>query len=540
MSARPVPPKQPRTRAWLGVARTVAILTGAAFATSLLAQDIPRSSSLHEYIPPDPAEDAKMSTTTLVGDLPAAIETPSGIATAPDPTKPPDTNHLYGGGTTDDSPDSTYPPDADTRQPEVENYEDPFSPSTSPFKRLRAFDSADENYLLRVASTKLEQVPENGELADGEEPFYADFSVDLIADQPVRIPAVGPNQRILKVHLNPAVDHTILRDGAENLFIRGAKQARVHVVMEISVPRAVFGSPIPDVTPHSLDRFVAEQPLSHRVAAKKVEDAIGITGGESYSTMVRMLVDYFRAFEPSNETPHEHGNVYLDLALSKKGVCRHRAFAFLITALDLKIPTRMVVNEAHAWVEVFDGHLWHRIDLGGASLNLDTQPDLTRPQYSPPTDPFNWPANSQNGSGQNLATQTRANNGGTSVDNTNNGNDPGNNGSSATPGNNGSTSSSDLPAARIELESGDKTIRRGSSIHLKGKVEAKDPCANVRVNVKLKPEGRPTTVPVGALSTDENGHFDGAVVVPRDIATGDYSLILSTPGDKVCGPGESE
>lgn len=533
--------KASRYRVLVGFARTFVVAAGAIFATTLLAEDIPRSSSLHEYIPPDPVEDAKMSTTTLVGDLPAAIETPSGIATAPDPLKPPDTNHLYGGGTTDDSPDSTYPPDSDTRQPEVENYEDPFSPSTSPFKRLRAFDSADENYLLHVASTKLEQVSENGELADGDEPFYADFSVDLIADQPVRIPAVGPNQRILKVHLNPAVDHTILRDGAENLFIRGAKQARVHVVMQISLPRATFGSAIPDVAPHSLDRYVTEQPASHHSAAKRVRDAIGITGNESYSTQVRLLVDYFRAFEPSNEPPREHNNVYLDLALSKKGVCRHRAFAFLITALDLKIPTRMVVNEAHAWVEVFDGQLWHRIDLGGASLNLDTQPDLTRPQYAPPPDPYSWPANSQQNSGQNLATQTRANNGGSSVfDPQNPGTtDPGNNGSSATP-NGGPATSSDLPPARIELESGDKTIRRGSSIRLKGKVEAKDPCANVRVNVKLKPEGRATTVPVGALSTDENGNFDGAVVVPRDIATGDYSLILSTPGDKVCGPGESE
>ncbi|MFO0619314.1 MAG: transglutaminase domain-containing protein [Polyangiaceae bacterium] len=415
----------------LGFARTFVVAGGVilaltAPAAGLLAEDIPRSSALHEYIPPDPVEDAKMSTTTLVGDLPAAIETPSGIATAPDPTKPPDAKHLYGGGTTDDSPDSTYPPDVDTTQPQVENYEDPFSPSTSPFKRLRAFDSADENYLLHVASTKLEQVPENGDLADGDEPFYADFSVDLIPDQPVRIPAVGPNQRILKVHLNPEVDHTILRDGAENLFIRGAKQARVHVVMEIALPRAVFGSPIPDVTPHSLDRFVAEQPASHHAAAKRVLDVIGITGNESYSTQVRMLVDYFRAFEPSNDKPHENNNVYLDLALSKKGVCRHRAFAFLITALDLKIPTRMVVNEAHAWVEVFDGHLWHRIDLGGASLNLDTQPDLTRPQYAPPADPFAWPENSQQRSGQNLANQTRANNGGSSVlDPNGNGNDPG-------------------------------------------------------------------------------------------------------------------
>ena len=67
----------------------------------------------------------------------------------------------------------------------------------------------------------------------------------------------------------------------------------------------------------------------------------------------------------SNEPPTGHDDVYLDLALSQRGVCRHRAFAFLVTALHLGIPTRMVVNEAHAWVEVSDGTLWHRIDLGG-------------------------------------------------------------------------------------------------------------------------------------------------------------------------------
>ena len=49
-----------------------------------------------------------------------------------------------------------------------------------------------------------------------------------------------------------------------------------------------------------------------------------------------------------------HPGTSVDLALSQKGVCRHRAFAFLVTALGLGIPARMVINEAHAWVEVLD------------------------------------------------------------------------------------------------------------------------------------------------------------------------------------------
>jgi len=49
--------------------------------------------------------------------------------------------HVYSGATTDDSPGSTYEPDRDTRRPNVEHYDDPFSPSTVPFKRLRAYDT---------------------------------------------------------------------------------------------------------------------------------------------------------------------------------------------------------------------------------------------------------------------------------------------------------------------------------------------------------------------------------------------------------------
>src|SRR5205085_2596405 len=99
---------------------------------------------------------------------------------------------------------------------------------------------------------------------------------------------------------------------------------------------------------------------------------------------VTKMVEYFRAFTPSTEAPNENGDVYLDLALSKKGVCRHRAFAFLVTALYLGIPARLVHNEAHAWVGVRDDRLWHRIDLGGAALDLQDQERLDRPPHQPP------------------------------------------------------------------------------------------------------------------------------------------------------------
>ena len=88
---------------------------------------------------------------------------------------------------------------------------------------------------------------------------------------------------------------------------------------------------------------------------------IGVSRAQAPREALRRLVSYFRAFAPSEDPPTGHDDVYLDLALSQKGVCRHRAFAFLVTALGLGLPARMVTNEAHAWVEVSDSRRWHRI-----------------------------------------------------------------------------------------------------------------------------------------------------------------------------------
>ena len=79
--------------------------------------------------------------------------------------------------------------------------------------------------------------------------------------------------------------------------------------------------------------------------------------------------------------------MYLDLALARMGVCRHRSYAFVITALGLGVRARMVLNEAHAWVEVADGLQWKRIDLGGAGALLEQeQPDSKSVTYRPPPD----------------------------------------------------------------------------------------------------------------------------------------------------------
>lgn len=512
----------------------------------------PRGSLLHEFVAPEADEDLSLAATTLDGELPAAIHTPSGIATAPDPQKPPSNDSVYGDAAAESGPSTTLEPDRDTRQPDVESYDDPFSPSTSPFKRLRAFDSVEEDYTLRVADDRrLTTVPIGGAIAEGDEPFFADFTVELIPNRPVRIPSVGPDARPLKMHTEPDVAAVILRDPADNWFLQAQERKRVRVVMEIAIQRSTFGSTFSDeATWERLSLKIPPQPEKHREPARRVMEAVGVSRNMRPSDAAAKMIDYFRGFASSDNPPHEHGDIYLDLALSKKGVCRHRAFAFLVTALQLGLPTRMVTNEAHAWVEIYDGKLWHRVDLGGAAMNLDEPPDMSKPQHKPPEDPYAWPESTEKSSGQELSSRMRddATSGQTGGQPDPSSTNPqSQNGSSATtndptnangpqvptPATTAGPGPNDPKATKLELEHAERVVRRGSVLKVRGKAEAAGVCKSLRVDVLLSNTDHPS-IRLGSLSTDDNGIFDGSVTVPRDIAAADYDIVIETPGDSRC------
>jgi hypothetical protein len=285
----------------------------------------------------------------------------------------------------------------------------------------------------------------------------------------------------------------------------------------------------------------------------EVSQAIGVSRQMRPREVVRKMVEYFRGFEPSTEPPSGRGDIYLDLALSKKGVCRHRSFAFLVTAIGLGIPARMVVNEAHAWVEVSDSKLWHRIDLGGAAANLDNDNDPTKPAYVPPPDPYAWPA--ARDSGQDLAERSRQAQQQGQGPGQPGGQDTAGDGGVATPPPPAPTSDppsdSKLPESEVTVGALDGDVHRGLPLHLQGQVaSAGAPCAHLRVDVILVGrgghEGRPPAsavtegTAIGSLSTDEHGRYDGAVVIPRDFALGDYDLVVQTQGDTRCGAGRTK
>jgi hypothetical protein len=501
---------------------------------------------LHEYIAPDATEDLRMGATTADGTMPAAIDTQSGVLAAPNEprTSSAASQVAYGGSATPDSIDASYRIDRDTSRPDSVRYDDPFIPAVTPFKRLYAYDALDEGFELIVHDKLLRPIEIGGEARPDDDQFYGDLFVDIVPGVPVRIPSVGPSTRVLVARTEPALHFELQRDGADNWFIVGDSRKRVRLVLELAIARRTFGSEFGEASWAELARSVPALPPVARPGALEVLNTIGISQAQRPREAVRALVNYFRTFAPSDDAPRASSGsaLYSELALSRKGVCRHRAYAFVVTALALGVPARLVRNEAHAWVEVFDGLQWHRVDLGGAASHLDYEQHSSEHQHQPPADPYQWPPGSEAGE----ALTAQATSGGATRLGT-----PGQSASGApsphaprppVPSPSGSAGQ-DPPAPRddehaqseVSVSSDERELQRGARFHVSGIARTEhDVCAFSRVDVALRDKVGADHW-LGALSTDQNGKYDGRVALPFDLEVGDYSVVATTPKSAACG-----
>jgi transglutaminase-like putative cysteine protease len=524
----------------------------AAFAATFPADA--REPLLHEFVPSSDSEDVSMAVTTPSGDLPAALDTKSGVVHAPDTARAPSPAEQAYSEPLVPSTSPTYHPDRDTRRPSVVRYQDPFSPSTAPYKRLHAYDSVAAGYALKVRDTSLAEVPTGGALRPGEDAFYADLAVDFESNSSVLIPSVGPGARILRQHATPNIPIDVWRDGADNWYAHTAapRPGRVRLVMEVAIAREAMGG---EFDMPGWSNLAHPSPLPAGTGAAqafaKVAAVIGLSRTMSPAENTKKLVAYFRSFAPSDDPPRATGDVYLDLALSKKGVCRHRAFAFLVTALGMGIPARMVLNEAHAWVEVL-GRRWQRIDLGGAAAEIEEGIAQQGPSYEPPGDPFAWPPGAETSSGRQAAARGQEGQGRSPGSMTSSRDGAPSSGDRASPppssvqtqlrddppGTDGDRGSDGRPRSTITLLSGDANLRRGAPLAVSGNVQAKGgACGQLRVDVALRAKASERDLEVGSLTTDSDGRFIGNVYLPLGFPVGEYELSVSTPGDARCGSG---
>lgn len=442
-------------------------------------------------------------------------------------------------------------------------YHEPFNPAIFPFKRMTALDAvaADESLVLAERSQARQRLRVLG--ADRREAardaFWGSIVIDLAPERWVPLPSVAPDARILAARVEPRVELDFARDGGDNQYVRSPSGGRHRLVWLSDASQRYFAGEIPaGLRLADEPRLPQPVPPVVRRRAARVIARLGLEARPSASLArtVDVLVAWFRAFSPG-EPPARTDSTYLDLALAQKGSCRHRSYAFVITALALGVPARYVENELHVFVEVMvPGSGWRRINLGGALVDEQVSGADGKVPYRPRgADPFPQPpefaaandAVPPQPQALKEAAHERARAAGGRV---------GAGGSAG--GDGGGRARVDLDKLDAEAPAGApgaRTSRATVPTQVTVRVAARDAFRGDRVDVSgavASADGKPGGLPVeiyldapgGALRVGDtlardDGSFQVTIEVPRNLPLGEHRVVARTPGDASRRPSRS-
>lgn len=453
----------------------------------------------------------------------------------------------------------TFRPDRITALEGTLGYYTVFTPTIAPFKRVTALDAVvlapddGRTPVLVVGDTSGEAVPVLGATAPTPDErerdrFWGSVVLDFSNGSRVPLPSVSPESRILTVRTEPETALRLERDPADNFFavaLDPTPPAQVRLTFLTDAPRGYFNAPIPEVNADALADEVRPLPPSIQGRAEAFAAELGLSRDMPLPKVLGELTRHFRSFEESSVPPDDTGDIYLDLCRGRKGVCRHRAYGFVITAQALGIPSRFVMNEAHAWVEAkMPGVGWMRIDLGGAAEGLDAHNSSDRPAYRPAhPDPLPRPAAYERSYSQARARmQQRSRDGAAASSGAGGGGSTGADGASDTSAELGGASEGGSSTMQVGEEGPREPLRltvdrshfevfRGRSLDVNGRVTSVadgEGVEGLRLEVFLRGERE---LLLGVTVSREHGYYRGTFGVPPDVEVGDYRLVVRTPGD---------
>jgi hypothetical protein len=532
----------------------------------LLAPPAAAQPILHEYVPPPgtgaPAAGGKMPTQISVGDR--TLKKP------PAPRERQRGERLLSGDPRRSVRMDRITPDRTTTHDGVLRYRAEFNPSVVPFKRMTAMDAVGPDYALRVRDRTLRpvrvaKVPSSPD----RDMFWGSLMLHLTKGRPVPIPSVAPSARILSYTTTPPTRVRFFRDSADNFWVQAAHTGQLRIVFLSDAPRRYFSPRVPPMVTvaHVPTHLRPRLPADVRNAANRVIKQIGVNPRATLRRQLERLAAYFRNFRPG-ELPRITGDTYLDIALSQRGVCRHRSFAFVITAHALGIPARYVQNEAHAFTEVFVPRMgWARLDLGGASSELQVSGARDKAVHAPGPDPFPSPSRYATGysrlnrgvrgirSSQRLRrssyrvaldsldrSRSASGTGGTGAGTAAGRPGPAAQGGAevvdpSLPPEVGEGAPTDpqpaLKATQISAYTGARSVFRGEQIAVWGRVTADGKGApGLKVQLYLSRDSKVTDALLGATVTGADGRFSVSLPVPVDVQVGRYRVFATTPGDQ--------
>ncbi len=453
-------------------------------------------------------------------------------------------------------------------------YHEPFNPAVFPFKRMTALDAVEADESLVVAERSLVRsrlrVLGADQRVAGRDAFWGSIVIDLEPNKWVPLPSVAADARILAARVEPPVDVAFARDGADNQYIFSQAGGRHRLVWLSDAPERYFAGEIPpDLRVLDEPRLPQAVPQAIRRRAARVMARIGIDPRPTVPLArdIDELVGWFRAFTPG-DAPRATDSLYEDLALAQKGSCRHRSYAFVITALALGIPARYVENELHVFVEVFVPRVgWRRINLGGSLVDEVVAGAEGKVPYKPKSaDPFPQPDSFAKGNDaeppqpkalkeaaevHRKASASSSHGGGSgSGSGDGNGSHGGGNGArqhpvdlealdrEAAPGTPGARVSTASVPTSVTVAVTTRDTFRGQRIDVLGEVGTGDgKPAGLPVEIYL--DGPGGAIKVGDAVSDREGQWRATIEVPRDLPLGDHRVVARTPGDTQRKPSHS-
>jgi transglutaminase-like putative cysteine protease len=451
-------------------------------------------------------------------------------------------------------------PDGNTGPDATLHYVSVFNPDVLPFKRMSALDGIADDYTLKIAHPVLTELTVGGTTDKTRDRFWGSVLIQLSPGTDVPLPSVAPDMRILSYEIKPSIGLRFEKDGADNFYVRtdeSSASGTYRLVFLADADAGYFAPSLP-VGGHYTPRLVAGMapgelrpvvPAAIARAAKRTLDHLVVDADMDLGIAFNRLVGFFRAFQ-AKPLPPTSGDIYRDLCDSQAGVCRHRAFAFMVTANALGIPTRFVENEAHAFVEVwFPDRRWQRIDLGGSAPRMEVQGADNKTLHRPRSDdPFEKPPEyKQNytqleGDIKGLTQQQLADKHKSLSQSPASGTFDANAGGSG-PGPDRILPDQGLPVVNRDprkpspvliVTLADEHAFRGDRVHVEGRVSvAGKGLPDHTVDVFLSPAGRggAGSIALGRVATNPDGTFREDFVVPPTMGLASYDIWLSSPED---------
>lgn len=454
-----------------------------------------------------------------------------------------------------------YQIDADTGPESGKHpYEEVFRPSLYPFKRSTALDlvvagpcrstrAGCSEPALAVAHPELQpRRIESTHRSASFDYFWGELAIELASDRPTPLPSPGPEAVVVAYQTTPGQALEMFVDSAENWYVRGQRSGRTRLVWLTGVPKRAFGAPVDpalrigDLPPRLRPLFPSElRPLVGPVLAKL--GLTNVTAASPFAPTLDTLVAYFRSFE-TKALPTASSSTYVNLALGQAGSCRHRSFAFVVTAQALGLAARYIENELHVFVEVYvPNRGWQRIHLGGAGVDSERIGPTTI-AHQPPEDTLPKPGPFV--AGEQQAARRSGAGAGDKASADRKGTPSRRSGAFGAASNgqgaSGASRGEDrriVPMLIAELTGG--STFRGETVEVRGHavgVEANEgPLPGLPVYVVLEgPDGR---IRLGEGITDARGEYRIPIEIPRAIPLGDYSVLVATDGDERRAPAVS-